>query len=93
MNKQSGFEKLIYVAVGLFFFVGYYFLSKEVIKFDPFKNYGLIPTIYFAICVFCFLFAGEKLSQKIGNFPIGSKIMMPFSYIFAPIICVFSSKK
>ena len=92
MNKQSGFEKIIYVAVGLLFFVGYYFLAKEVMEFDPLKSYGLIATIYFAICVFCFPYAGELLSKKIGNLPIGSKVVMPFAYIFAPIICIFIRK-
>lgn len=92
MNKQSMFEKLVYVVVGVIFFVGYYFLAKEVIKFDPFRSCGLIPTIYFGICILCFPVAGEIISQNIKNSLISSKLVMPLAYIFAPIICFFKKK-
>ena len=76
MSNQSWFEKIVYMVIGMVFFISYYFLISS----------------YFGFEIIAFPISGKILSDKIDVIGINSKIILPVAYVFAPIIFAFSLK-
>lgn len=38
MSNQSWFEKIVYMVIGMVFFISYYFLMTEFFKVNPFAG-------------------------------------------------------
>lgn len=95
MKKQGIYEKNLLDCVGgeASFFICYYFLTKEVFNVNSFKWIAILPSIYFGIAVLIFPKSGDIVSNKVKNYIIDSKLIMPLDYIFASMIYVFLLKK
>lgn len=92
MNKQSLFEKNVYLVVGAVFFGGYTLLMTEVFKTSPFRGYALVPTAYFFVAIFTFPRAGEWISERVKDAVLPPKVLMPFAYLAGPILLVCKKK-
>ena len=92
MSNQSWFEKIVYMVIGMAFFVSYYFLMTEFFKVNPCTGGYILLSIYFGLAIIAFPISGKILSDKIDIIGINSKIILPVAYVFAPIIFAFSLK-
>ena len=65
MSNQSWFEKIVYMVIGMAFFVSYYFLMTEFFKVNPFTGGYILLSIYFGLAIIAFPISGKILSDKI----------------------------
>ena len=90
MKKKFDFYDFLVFIFGIVGFGGYYLLMTEVFKIDPFKSFGLIPTIYFVISVFTMIKVYYIVNDKIGDkFFLTHRTVHLVSYIFGPIIFIY----
>ena len=94
-EKMSLFFIILSLLIGAFFYFTYYILMKDYFEVNPFDFPYLIVSIYFAIAIILFPYAGNKVSVWLENKTtldlfVTSKMSMPFAYIIAPFIFLFS---
>lgn len=94
-NKEhmSPFFIILHLLIGGFFYFTYYILMTDYFKVDPFKFPYLLISIYFILATILSPYASINASNWLENKPIVGflatpTIVMPISYVFAPIIFI-----
>ena len=90
-SKITFFDIIMGLLIGSFFYFGYYVLMTDYFKVDSFKFQYILISIYFIIATILFPYVNKRVSgwiegNKVIKFLATSKIAMPFTYIFAPIV-------
>lgn len=92
-KKMSPFFAILYLLLGGFFYFTYYILMTDYFKVNPFEIPYLFISIYFVFATILSPYASIKVSNWLENKPIVGflatpTIVMPISYVFAPIIFI-----
>lgn len=94
-GKVSSIFTILHLGIGSFFYFGYYFLMKDYFGVEPFKYPYLLISIYFIFATVLSPYAVVKASnwlenKSVINFLATPTIVVPISYIFAPVISILS---
>ena len=92
-NKLTPSYIIIMLLIGMFFYFGYYVLITDYFKLEAFQFPYILISIHFVIATVLFPYVSKRVSvwiegNKVISFLSTSKLAMPFTYVFAPIIFI-----